>query len=629
MCSINKVDAKISISIGNNPFMNSEIFIDKSEDGRITVSLHYNPEYITKLKNIKGYRWHPENRFWSFPSDNGTLREILLLFEKDDIRLAKSLQHHNGFEVYSNANNNLFTIKQASEWATNYIGKQVTASNISYLLQYGRVRKVSKDGNTLIDKNDLIKYYQSYIGKREIEWKGQLGDDLNWALSFDYLKESDTTKHVHRLHPYKGKFIPQLVQYFLDDHTDDFKREIYFRKGDIVLDPFCGSGTTLVEANELGIHAIGIDISTFNSLISNVKIDKYDFIDLNNEIQKITQRLSQFIADSNTIRFENELSVELAKFNNKYFPSPEYKYKLIHKEINEYEYGLEKEKEFFSVFSNLVNQYNIQLKQESDNTFLDKWYFKPVRTEIDFVHNLIRQINNPTTQTLIMVILSRTIRSCRATTHADLATLKDPITSTYYCAKHGKICRPLFSIFSWWERYSEDTVVRLRQFEKLRTSTYQLCLTGDSRTIDIFRELKMINAHLATLMEKQKINGIFSSPPYVGLIDYHEQHSYAYDLFKFQKNNSFEIGNMSLGQGKNAREQYVESISEVLINCRKYLVDDFNIFLVANDKFNLYPLIAEKADMKIVERYKRPVLNRTEKDKGAYSEIIFHLKSRR
>ena len=255
-------------------------------------------------------------------------------------------------------------------------------------------------------------------------------------------------------------------------------------------------------------------------------------------------------------------------------------------------------------------------------------FFHYKNSQYRFVYNLIKQIRNPTTQNIIMVILSRTIRSCRATTHSDLATLKDPIISTYYCAKHGKICRPLFSIFSWWKRYSEDTVFRLKQFEKLRTSTYQLCLTGDSRTIDIFGEIKRTHMPLTTLMENHQINGIFSSPPYVGLIDYHEQHSYAYDLFGFQRNNSFEIGSMSLGQGKDARKQYVENISEVLINCRKYLVDDFNIFLVANDKYNLYPSIAERADMKIVEQYKRPVLNRTEKDKGAYSEIIFHLKSR-
>ena len=58
------------------------------------------------------------------------------------------------------------------------------------------------------------------------------------------------------------------------------------------------------------------------------------------------------------------------------------------------------------------------------------------------------------------------------------------------------------------------------------------------------------------------------------------------------------------------------------------MVDDYHVFLVANDKYNLYPTIAEKAGMQIVEQFKRPVLNRTEKNKNAYSEIIFHLKRR-
>jgi hypothetical protein len=47
---------------------------------------------------------------------------------------------------------------------------------------------------------------------------------------------------------------------------------------------------------------------------------------------------------------------------------------------------------------------------------------------------------------------------------------------------------------------------------------------------------------------------------------------------------------------------------------------------VANDKYNLYPTVAEKAGMQIVNQYKRPVLDRAEKDKGLYSETIFHLK---
>lgn len=155
----------------------------------------------------------------------------------------------------------LLTIKQASEFASEYLKKNVTTSNISYLVQYGRIKKNRNNSSTLIDKYDLIRYYESYLGKREIEWKDQLGEDFNWRLSFEHLKEAETTKHVHRLHPYKGKFIPQLVEYFLDDHTDNFKKEFFFNKGDIVLDPFCGCGTTLVQANELCINDIGIGIS--------------------------------------------------------------------------------------------------------------------------------------------------------------------------------------------------------------------------------------------------------------------------------------------------------------------------------------------------------------------------------
>ena len=129
-------------------------------------------------------------------------------------------------------------------------------------------------------------------------------------------------------------------------------------------------------------------------------------------------------------------------------------------------------------------------------------------------------------------------------------------------------------------------------------------------------------------LKKQKIKGIFSSPPYVGLIDYHEQHAYAYDLFGFKRNDELEIGPLYKGQGREARNSYIDGIVKVLNNSKQYLQDDYDIFLVANDKYNMYPTIAEKAGMKIVNQYKRPVLSRTEKNKSAYAEIIFHLKEK-
>jgi len=522
----------------------------------------------------------------------------------------------------------LLSIKEASKWASEYLNKQVTPSNISYLIQYGKVKKYGYNGSTAVSKEDLIEYYKSYKGQKELKWKEKLGNDLNWALSFDYLKEKDTTKHIHRLHPYKGKFIPQLVEYFLDNHTDEFKKEVYFKKGDIVLDPFAGSGTTLVQANELGMHAVGVDISAFNTLISNVKIAKIDFDDLQKEINNITVALREFTKQHNNIAFEQELLDELNIFNKKYFPSPDYKIKVRHGLIDEKKYTQEKTQIFAQNFHRLKEKYQLEIQQDNNEKFIDKWYLKPVREEIDFVFEQIKKVKNVQTKKVLTIILSRTMRSSRATTHADLATLKEPVTQTYYCRKHGKICKPLFSIWSWWNRYSKDTVKRLKEFSRLRTDTYQITLQGDSRTIDIIKALEQKHPPLAELVKKQKIKGIFSSPPYVGLINYHEQHAYAYDLFGFDRKDELEIGPLFKGQGREARKSYIEGVSQVLLNSKKYMQKDYDVFLVANDKYNMYPEIAEKAGMKIVNQYKRPVLNRTEKDKSAYAEIIFHLKEK-
>src|SRR5436190_1425388 len=88
--------------------------------------------------------------------------------------------------------------------------------------------------------------------------------------------------HVHRLHPYHGKFIPQLVEVLLDR---------YFTRGARVLDPFAGSGTTLVQALESGCNATGVEVAAFNCLLVSVKTARYDLAALGAELHDASARL--------------------------------------------------------------------------------------------------------------------------------------------------------------------------------------------------------------------------------------------------------------------------------------------------------------------------------------------------
>src|SRR5438034_9589450 len=109
--------------------------------------------------------------------------------------------------------------------------------------------------------------------------------DLDLSWSERDLPERERTKHVHRLHPYLGKFVPQLVEILLDR---------YLPAGGRVLDPFAGSGTTLVQALESGLDAAGGDIAAFNCLLMRVKTARYNEFTLEKELRDVCARLDRF-----------------------------------------------------------------------------------------------------------------------------------------------------------------------------------------------------------------------------------------------------------------------------------------------------------------------------------------------
>src|SRR5439155_16173207 len=110
----------------------------------------------------------------------------------------------------------------------------------------------------------------------------ELDADLSWSERD--LPERERTKHVHRLHPYLGKFIPQLVE-------ELFRRHVPARGR--VLDPFAGSGTTLVQALESGLDSVGVDIAAFNCLLIRVKTAPYNPFVLEREFRDALTRFER------------------------------------------------------------------------------------------------------------------------------------------------------------------------------------------------------------------------------------------------------------------------------------------------------------------------------------------------
>jgi len=96
--------------------------------------------------------------------------------------------------------------------------------------------------------------------------------------------DSNTSWGIHSIHPYPAKFIPEIPNKLIK----------LFHKSDnhCVFDPFCGSGTTLVEAINTGFDAVGVDLNPLACLISRVKTTplKKDLISISKKIIRFSKR---------------------------------------------------------------------------------------------------------------------------------------------------------------------------------------------------------------------------------------------------------------------------------------------------------------------------------------------------
>ena len=355
----------------------------------------------------------------------------------------------------------------------------------------------------------------------------ELDADLSWSERD--LPERERTKHVHRLHPYLGKFIPQLVEELFRRHVPG---------GGRVLDPFAGSGTTLVQALESGLDSTGVDIAAFNCLLMRVKTQQYNLFTLEHDVRDALARFE---------RGEGRAGRAPA--------------------------------------------------------YVHDWFAPASARELLRFRSLIAGYEH---SDVLQVVLARAARSARLTTHFDLDFPRTPQRDPYWCHKHRRECRPVETAARFVRRYTLDTLARLKTFARVRTRHEADVVHGDALEVDL----------------GATFDAVLTSPPYPGLIDYHEQHRYAYELLGLDDRRERELGAAAAGTSRAALAAYADGIAAVLERAAQVLRAGAPLLVVVNDRRDLYPEIFERAGLRLDGRHRRHVNRRTGRRAGEYYEDV-------
>jgi site-specific DNA-methyltransferase (cytosine-N4-specific) len=167
----------------------------------------------------------------------------------------------------------------------------------------------------------------------------------------------------HGIHEYRGKFFPQLVRALLNIGR--------IRAGMTILDPMCGSGTTLVEASLFGCESIGMDINPLSVFMSRTKCDL-----LFTDPKEILTHYDNILQMMHTISRNIEIS---------WFES----------------------------------------LPKKDRDYLHNWFAAEVLADLDILMNLILSMSNKQTRNLFLLKISNILRSVSWQKEADLRVRKE------------------------------------------------------------------------------------------------------------------------------------------------------------------------------------------------------------
>ncbi len=209
--------------------------------------------------------------------------------------------------------------------------------------------------------------------KSTIELLRKIKIEPSWAFADKTRK--DTAYITHGYHRYPAKFIPQIVSRLAEKYT---------KEGDLIVDPFGGCGTTLVESKVMGRPSIAVDINPVAVLITKAKITAIDPIKIEKEFAILQKRLEGYNATTKVNAHEHE--------RIDYWFKPEEKRKLasIFAEISKIK-DQDIQDFFFCGFSNILKNCSIWLQKSNKPTRdFEKKPSEPIKTFLKQIKMMLR-----------------------------------------------------------------------------------------------------------------------------------------------------------------------------------------------------------------------------------------------
>lgn len=255
--------------------------------------------------------------------------------------------------------------------------------------------------------------------------------------SWDF-RRSDTKTYTHCFHSYPAMMIPQIAGRLLEKYGQNARR---------VLDPFCGTGTSLVEANLRGVSAFGIDLNPLACLVATAKTTVINL-----------QKLDLYLKNFNDFLFA-------ARFN-----------------------GVKSEIEL-PAFPNI-----------------DFWFDKNIQRDLAIVKKYVSEIAETDVQNFFKVAFSETVRETSWTRNSEFKLYRmnekqlERFQPDVFGTVEAKLARNRKGLKSFAEnrKPSETTVVRSSSSETLFDSEFDLILTsppyGDSRTTVAYGQFSRLSS---------------------------------------------------------------------------------------------------------------------------------------